>query len=227
MKVMTSRPTPRGLNLTLLTPHPGALLLLRAPHSNVESYSHPLDPPVAIGGGFDVLSLSVWMTFNGFVLRTSHTTTTPSCDATANFEPFAENAVENDAGTGFVAWYDEYMLYEYDGMAVIYGESDSFIMCEKVTRAPPVTRCKYTSGESPTERSVRPSGEMDAAASLVPEQSREVKTLTMIDRHIQAKMPRMRQSLVPMLATARCNIEKLDRLVVVADDHSRLRTTLV
>lgn len=36
------------------------------------------------------------------------------------------------------------------------------IIGEKVTRAPPVIRWKYTLLESPTERRVRPSGDIEA-----------------------------------------------------------------
>ena len=38
------------------------------------------------------------------------------------------------------------------------------IIGEKVTREPPVIRCKCTLLESPTERRVRPSGDIEAVA---------------------------------------------------------------
>lgn len=84
VNVKTSRPTPLGLNFTLRTPHPGAFPDPR-PQSHGDSYSHPLAPPdgwprplLADDDGEDVLDLSVCTTFRGFVLLTSHTTTTPS-----------------------------------------------------------------------------------------------------------------------------------------------------
>jgi hypothetical protein len=73
--------------------------------------------------------LSVWKIFSGFVLRTSHTTSTPSCDATAYFEPSEEKAVENDAARD-----DEgYMNGETSG-----GGRASVDIKEKFMRAPPV-----------------------------------------------------------------------------------------
>ena len=97
--VSTSLPTPGGLNLTLLTPQPGAL-----PEPLVQShgwsYRYPDASPVAIRSRPRLLF--VCNTLSGFVLRTSHTTTAPSCDPTANFEQSAENAVENDAGTELI-----------------------------------------------------------------------------------------------------------------------------
>ncbi len=98
------------------------------------------------------------MTLSGFVLLTSHTTTTPSCDATANFDPLDENAVENDAGTGPFGW----RLYKYGETVVIYGARDSLVVWVNVIRAPPVIRWRYTSGESPTDNNVLPSGDIDA-----------------------------------------------------------------
>ena len=102
MNVITSRPTPGGLNLTLRTPQPGARAPGRA-QSHGDSYIHPLPAPVGMrpgttGPGTPARARSVLNTRSGFVLRTSQTTTTPSCDATANFDPSAENALEKDAG---------------------------------------------------------------------------------------------------------------------------------
>ena len=82
----------------LRIPHPGARdpPLLQSQRSS--SYIKPLASPVAL------LSLprvrSVSKTLSGFELRTSQTTATPSWLATANFIPFAEYDVENEAGRG-------------------------------------------------------------------------------------------------------------------------------
>ena len=97
VKVITSLPTPGGLNLRLRTPQPGAREPPRAQSHGV-SYIHPLAAPVGTRPKEVARDLSVLKTFSGFVLRTSHTTTTPSWEATANLDPSAENAVENDAG---------------------------------------------------------------------------------------------------------------------------------
>lgn len=94
--VNTSLPTPGGLNLTLLTPQPGALPVPLV-QSHGWSNRYPDASPVAIRSRPRLLF--VCSTFSGFVLRTSHTTTAPSCDPTANLDPSVENAVENDAGT--------------------------------------------------------------------------------------------------------------------------------
>ena len=154
---MTSLPTPGGLNLTLRTPQPGARPPPRA-QSHVVSYIHPLAAPVGIRPGVDERDLSVLKTFSGFVLRTSHTTTTPSCEPTANFDPSAEKAVEKDAGiedtcgkppaTSCGCWMND--------------DSESVAMGASVILDPPVILCRYTSGESPTHNNVRPSGEMEA-----------------------------------------------------------------
>lgn len=64
----------------------------------------------------------------GFVLRTSQTATMPSCDATANFIPFAENAVENDAASDDGEW---------NGVASTGGR-DRVTICENVILPPPV-----------------------------------------------------------------------------------------
>jgi len=97
VNVIISRPPcPAGLNLTFRTPHPGALLSGLV-QSQLSSYNQPLALSILRVEGGRVLS--VWYTFIGFQLRTSQTATMPSCEATANFDPQAENAVENDAGT--------------------------------------------------------------------------------------------------------------------------------
>ena len=74
-------------------------------------------------------------------------------------EPLAENAVENDAGTveAECGW-----VMTNVGGALMYGESENLLMRVNESRAPPVIRWRYTSGESPTESSVRPSGEIEA-----------------------------------------------------------------
>src|SRR5712671_1037 len=102
---MTSFPPTPELNLTFLTPQPGALCP-GIVQSHESSYNHPLAVPVALlaflpippapPGGARLRS--VVNTFIGFRERTSHTATIPSWDATANLEPEGENAVANDAG---------------------------------------------------------------------------------------------------------------------------------
>lgn len=105
VKVNTSWPTPLGLNLILRTPHPGAFAdpLVQSHWFSKDQAEIPPGParadPVP-----EPRVLSVWMTFKGLVLLTSQITTTPSWDATANLEPFAEKAVEKEAGT-LVVWY--------------------------------------------------------------------------------------------------------------------------
>ena len=86
--------SPEPPNLTFRTLHPGARILF-PDNSNISSDSHPLASPFP--SGLDGRDLSVSKTFNGFVLRTSQTATRPSCEATANFEPSSEKAVEKDA----------------------------------------------------------------------------------------------------------------------------------
>lgn len=49
---------------------------------------------------------------------------------------------------------------------MIYGDNDNFVICVKRTCAPPVMRCRYTSGESPTDSRVRPSGDSDAKSEI-------------------------------------------------------------
>src|SRR6266581_709067 len=103
---MTSFPPIPELNLTFLTPQPGALCP-GIVQSHESSYNHPLAAPVA---RFPLLAIppappggarlrSVVNTFIGLRERTSHTATIPSWDATANLEPDGENAVQNDAGS--------------------------------------------------------------------------------------------------------------------------------
>lgn len=100
VNVMTSLPESSEPNLTLLTPHPGARY---APLDQFHGSSdnHPLATPESLVVGPlpppGNRVLSVWKTFSGFELRTSHMTTAPSWDATANFVPFDEKAVEKDA----------------------------------------------------------------------------------------------------------------------------------
>jgi hypothetical protein len=96
VKVITSLPADGGENFTLLTPHPGALLLPLV-HSHGSSLKYPLAAPFPPYSSKPHLVLSVWYTLSGFVLLTSQTTTTPSCDPTANFVPSAEKEVEKDA----------------------------------------------------------------------------------------------------------------------------------
>jgi len=95
VKVIIFFPHPFPPNLTFLTHQPGALELPLV-HSYGSSESQPLEYPVPVtpqlllAEGY--LVLSVWKTFRGFVLRTSHTATTPSWEATAYFVPSGENA---------------------------------------------------------------------------------------------------------------------------------------
>lgn len=85
-----------------------------APWKWASSNSHPLaaellqpaaaaplanSPPLLDEPGPKPVVLSVWNTFIGLVLRTSHTATTPSWDAMANLAPSAEKAVEKDAAS--------------------------------------------------------------------------------------------------------------------------------
>lgn len=49
----------------------------------------------------------------------------------------------------------------------MYGASDRVTNGDTVMCAPPEIRCRYISEESPTHRSVRPSGEIDAAQGRV------------------------------------------------------------
>lgn len=77
------------------------------------------------------------------------------------------------------------MLYVYGDRLVMYGSNESLVMRVKVTWAPPVILCKYISGESPTESSVRPSGEIDAARPVRSGLSqRRQRKLTMVHRNI-------------------------------------------
>jgi len=160
---MTSFPSIPVLNLTFLTPQPGALCP-GIVQSHESSYSHPLAVPVAL---FPLLAIppappggarlrSVVNTFIGLRERTSHTATIPSWDATANLDPDGENAVQNEAGSA-PAPCDG---CTFAGMSK--GGRLSRARAVNVMRAPPVMPCRYTCGESPTERRVRPSGEIEA-----------------------------------------------------------------
>ena len=48
----------------------------------------------------------------------------------------------------------------------VYGTSEYFAIDSKVRREEPDIWCKYTWGESPTDKRVRPSGDTDANGSL-------------------------------------------------------------
>ena len=96
MKVIISLPESPEPNLTLLTPQPGAGYVPLA-QSNGSSDNHPLALPFINDLSSGIRVLSVWKTLSGFELRTSQTATDPSCDVTANFVPFEEKAVENEA----------------------------------------------------------------------------------------------------------------------------------
>jgi hypothetical protein len=156
---MISFPPIPVLNLTFLTPQPGALCPGMV-QSHESSYNHPLALPVALllldipPGGARLRS--VVNTFIGLRERTSHTATIPSWDATANLEPDGEKAVQNEAGSAPAPC---------DGCTftgVSKGGRVSRASGVKVIREPPVMPCRYTCGESPTERRVRPSGEIEA-----------------------------------------------------------------
>lgn len=96
VKVNTSL-LPCDPNFTFLGHQAGPPCWLKA-RSHESSNIHPLAAPFP--PFLDVpcfLDLSTSNTLRGFVLRTSQTATTPSCDATANLVPFAEKQVEKDA----------------------------------------------------------------------------------------------------------------------------------
>lgn len=144
MKSMSSRPgRPPNLTLRALQPGPRDLRWL---HSCGSSESQEVlallreQPRV----------LSVGKTLRGFELRTSQTATAPSCEATAYLLPSAEKAVEKDATSAG----------EKKGLEV--GGRVRVAMGTAVTCAPPVMRWRKTFDESPTERSVRPSGDIEA-----------------------------------------------------------------
>jgi hypothetical protein len=160
---MTSFPSIPVLNLTFLTPQPGALCP-GIVQSHESSYSHPLAVPAALlpllaippapPGGARLRS--VVNTFIGLRERTSHTATMPSWDATANLDPDGEKAVQKEAGSAPAPC---------DGCTfagVSKGGRLSRASGVNEMRAPPVMPCRYTCGESPTERRVRPSGEIEA-----------------------------------------------------------------
>ena len=157
---MSSFPSIPELNLTFRTPQPGALFA-GIVQSHGSSYSHPLAVPMGLlpflpipPGGRRLRS--VVNTFIGLRERTSQTATMPSCEATANLEPDGENAVQKDAGSA---------LPLCTGYALGGGSKGGRVSWARgvnVMRAPPVIPWRYTWGESPTDRSVRPSGEIDA-----------------------------------------------------------------
>jgi hypothetical protein len=157
---MISFPPIPVLNLTFLTPQPGALCP-GIVQSHESSYNHPLALPVALLPFLDIPPggarlRSVVNTFIGLPERTSHTATIPSWDATANLEPDGENAVQNEAGSAPAPC---------DGCTftgVSKGGRVRRASGVNVIRSPPVMPCRYTCGESPTERRVRPSGEIEA-----------------------------------------------------------------
>lgn len=160
---MSSFPSIPELNLTFRTPQPGALCAGMV-QSHVSSYSHPLAVPIGLlpfllippapPGGRRLRS--VVNTFIGLRERTSHTATMPSCDATANLEPDGENAVQKDAGSALLLCTRCALGGGSKGGRVSWARGVNVI------REPPVIPWRYTWGESPTERSVRPSGEIDA-----------------------------------------------------------------
>jgi hypothetical protein len=140
---MTSFPPIPELNLTFLTPQPGALCP-GIVQSHESSYNHPLAAPV---GRFPLLAIppappggarlrSVVNTFIGLRERTSHTATIPSWDATANLEPDGENAVQNDAGSA---------LPPCNGCKFEGESKGGRVSCASgvnVIRAPPVMPCR-------------------------------------------------------------------------------------
>lgn len=154
VNIINSFPDSAEPNLTFLTPQPGAR---QDPlvQSNGSSDNQPPAAPFPICLSADIRVLSVWKTFNGFVLRTSHTTTEPSCDATANLVPLSENAVENEAARLVVKYSDDGSA---GGMArVVIGVNER--------REPPDIRWRNTCVESPTDNNVRPSGDRDAISA--------------------------------------------------------------
>ena len=163
VNVITSLPTPDGLNLTLRTPQPGARAPLRdQSHGKSHSPIAPAGTPRPAAAATVARVLSVWKTLSGFVLRTSQTTTTPSWDATANLEPSAENAVEKDAGMDETCERPPLASCE----CWMCAESESVAIGANESREPPVMRCRCTSDESPTQSSVRPSGDTEAGAGV-------------------------------------------------------------
>lgn len=153
------------LNFTFRTHQPGAFV--PRVHSHGSSDSHPLAPPFPTAAEPSnplPRVLLVWNTFIGFVLLTSHTATTPSWLATANLLPSPLKAVEKAAAKevyddgGYTGDDDdEYARGEESGGGMV-----SVVIGWNVIRAPPVIWWKYILLESPTERRVRPSGEIDA-----------------------------------------------------------------
>lgn len=215
MNVISSFPAPPPPNLTFRTLHPGALQpppLQSKMSSAIHPEAAPFPPPAP-----EPLFLSVWNTLSGFVLRTSHTTRTPSCDATANFRPSAENAVENDAAK------DE--GYENSALSGAGMLSDRMGVNDR--RAPPAIWCTYTLEESPTDRSVRPSGDMEANEKPQSGKtlSSETRARTVVHRDVQPQVPHVLQA--PFRLRADGDVVELDGAVVVADPDARLGAALV
>lgn len=190
---MSSFPSIPELNLTFRTPQPGARCA-GIVQSHVSSYSHPLAVPIDLLPFLPVPPAgrrlrSVVNTFIGLRERTSHTATIPSCDATANLEPSGEKAVQKEAGRALP------LCTGYALGGGSKGGSVSWARGVKVIRAPPVMPWRYTWGESPTERSVRPSGEIDAVHrqktmttlvwDLVDRSYAKEKKHTVVDGHVK------------------------------------------
>ena len=97
----------------------------------------------------------------------------------------------------------------------------------KFMREPPVKRCRYTFGESPTDSRVLPSGEMEAAKreSVVNEIEEAIRR-TMVNGNIQSKYSSLLYDPRRALSSDRY-IVKLYRTVVIAHSHSRLDATLM
>ena len=86
-------------------------------------------------------------------VRTSHTATVPSCDATAYLVPSDEKAAEKEATKAV----DAYGRNDTSG-----GGSDSVAIGVMLIWEPPVSRWRKTLEVSPTESKVRPSGDTEA-----------------------------------------------------------------
>jgi hypothetical protein len=96
--------------------------------------------------------------FIGLRERTSHTATIPSWDTTANLEPDGENAEQNDVRGVPVRCNECKFEGESNGGKVSWARRVN-VIC-----APPIIPC----GESPTERRVRSSGEIEAVHGVMP-----------------------------------------------------------
>lgn len=101
----------------------------------------------------------------------------PSCEATANFDPFVEKAAEKAAARA------ERLIcvrvVEWGGiLRVPIGLKDM--------REPPERWCRYTSDESPILSRVRPSGEIEATSKTVKKcQWRDIGyRRTVVDGHV-------------------------------------------